>query len=73
MGLDAMIFECHGRTVWFKPGKGVRQGRMLSLCLFNLYAEYIMKNARLDESQAGIKITWRSIDNLIYADDAIRN
>ena len=68
-----MIFECHGRTAWFKLGKGVRQGRMLSLCLFNLYAEYIMKNARLDESQAGIKITWRSIDNLIYADDAIRN
>ena len=66
MGLDAVIFECHGRTAWFKLGKGVHQGCML-------YAEYIMQNAGLDESQAGIKITWRSIDNLIYADDAIRN
>ena len=73
MGLDAVIFECHGRTDWFKPGKEVRQCYILSFCLFNLFAEYIMQNARLDESQAGIKITWRSINNLTYADDAIRN
>ena len=53
---------------WFKIGKGVRQGCLLSPCLFNLYAEYIMWNARLDESQAGIKITGRNINNLIYAD-----
>ena len=53
---------------WFKIGKGVCQGCLLSPCLFNLYAEYIMRNARLDESQAGIKITGRNINNLIYAD-----
>ena len=54
---------------WFKVGKGVRQGCILSPCLFNLYAEYIMWNARLDEAQAGIKIPGRNINNLRYADD----
>ena len=54
---------------WFKTGKGVRQGYMLSPCLFNLYAEYIMRNAVLDEAQAGIKISRRNINNLRYADD----
>ena len=54
---------------WFKIGKGVQQGYILSLCLFNLYAEYIMQNARLEEAQAGIKIARRNINNLRYADD----
>ena len=54
---------------WFKIGKGVCQGCILSLCLFNLYAEYIMRNARLDEAQAGIKIAGRNINNLIYTDN----
>ena len=54
---------------WFKIGKGVRQGCILSPCLFNFYAEYIMWNARLDEAQAGIKISGRNINNLRYADD----
>ena len=54
---------------WFQIGKGVRQGCILSPCLFNLYAEYIMSNARLDEAQAAIKIAGRSINNLRYADD----
>ena len=56
---------------WFKIEKGVRQGCLLSLCLFNLYAEYIMQNARLDEAQAGIKIAGRNINNLRYGDDTI--
>ena len=56
---------------WFKIGKGVHQGYILSPCLFNLYAEYIMWNAGLDESQAGIKIAGRNISNLRYADDTI--
>ena len=56
-------------TDWFKIGKGVLQGYILPLCLFNLYAEYTIRNARLDESQAGIKIARRNIDNLRYADD----
>ena len=56
---------------WFQIGKGVRQGCILSLCLFNLYAEYIMWNARLDKTQAGIKIAGRNINNLRYADDTI--
>ena len=56
-------------TDWFQIGKGVRQGCMLSPCLFNLYAEYIMRNARLEEAQAGIKIAWRNLNNLRYADD----
>ena len=59
----------HGTTDWFQIGKGVRQGCILSLCLFNLYAEYIMGNAGLDEVQAGIKIAGRNINNLRYADD----
>ena len=54
---------------WFQIGKGVRQGCILLTCLFNLNAEYIMQNARLDEAQAGIKIAWRNINNLRYADD----
>ncbi|MES7674995.1 reverse transcriptase domain-containing protein [Cutibacterium acnes] len=59
----------HGTTDWFQIGKGVRQGRILSPCLFNFYAEYIMRNAGLEETQAGIKIAGRSINNLRYADD----
>ena len=57
-------------TDWFHIGKGVRQGCILSLCLFNFYAEYIMRNAGLEEAQAGIKIAKRNINNLRYADDA---
>ena len=56
-------------TDWFQIGKGVRRGYILSPCLFNLYAEYIMRNARLDEAQTGIKIPGRNINNLRYADD----
>ena len=59
----------HGTTDWFQMGKGVRQGCILSPCLFNLYAEYIMRNAGLEEAQAGIKIAGRNINNLRYADD----
>ena len=59
----------HGTTDWFQIGKGVRQGCMLSPCLFNLYAEYIMRNAGLEEEQAGIKIAGRNINNFRYADD----
>ena len=59
----------HGTTDWFQTGKGVRQGCILSPCLFNLYTEYIMWNAGLDEAQAGIKIVGRNINNLRYADD----
>ena len=59
----------HGTTGWFQIGKGVRQGCILSPCLFNLHAEYIMRNAGLEESQAGIKIARRNINNLRYADD----
>ena len=59
----------HGTTDWLQTGKGVRQGCILSPCLFNLYAEYIKRNARLDEAQAGIKIVGRNINNLRYADD----
>ena len=61
----------HGTTDWFQIGKGVRQGCILSPCLFNLYAEYIMRNAGLEEAQAGIKIAGRNINNLRYADDTI--
>ena len=59
----------HGTTDWFQIGKGVRQGCILSPCLFNLYAEYIMRNAGLEEAQAGIKIAGRNINNVRYADD----
>ena len=59
----------HGTTDWFQIGKGVCQGCILSPCLFKLYAEHIMQNVRLDEAQAGIKITGRNINNLRYADD----
>ena len=61
----------HGTTDWFQIRKVVHQGCILSPCLFNLYAEYIMQNARLDEAQAGIKIARRNINNLRYADDTI--
>ena len=60
----------HGTTDWFQIGKGVRQGCILSPCLFNLYAEYIMRSAGLEETQAGIKISRRNINNLRYADAA---
>ena len=68
-GQEATVRTGHGTTDWFQIGKGVHQGCILSPCLFNLYAEYIMKNAGLEEAQAGIKIAWRNINNLRYADD----
>ena len=68
-GQEATVRTGHGTTDWFQIGKGVLQGLILSFCLFNLYAEYIMRNAGLDEAQAGIKITRRNINNLRYADD----
>ena len=68
-GQKATVRTGHGTTDWFQIGKGVCQGYILPLCLFNLYAEYIMRNARLDEAQAGIKIAGRNINNLRYADD----
>ena len=68
-GQEATVRTRHGTTDWFPIGKGVRQGYMLSPCLFNLYAEYIMRNAGLEEAQAGIKIARRNINHLRYADD----
>ena len=68
-GQEATVRTGHGTTDWFQIGKGVRQGCMLSPCLFNLDAEYIMRNAGLEEAQAGIKIARRNINNLRYADD----
>ena len=68
-GQQAIVRTGHRTTDWFQIGKGVRQGCILSPCLFNLYADYIMQNARLDEAQAGIKIAGRNINNLRYADD----
>ena len=68
-GQEATVSTGHGTTDWFQIGKRVRQGRILSPCLFNLYAEYIMRNAGLEEAQAGIKISGRNINNLRYADD----
>ena len=68
-GQEATVRTGHGTTDWFKIGKGVHQGCILSLCLFNLPAEYIMRNAGLEETQAGIKIARRTINNLRYADD----
>ena len=66
---EATVRTGHGTTDWFQIGKGVSQGCILSACLFNLYAEYIMRNARLEEAQAGIKIAKTNINNLRYADD----
>ena len=68
-GQEATVRTGHGTTDWFQIGKGVHQGCMLSPCLFNTYAEYIMRNAGLEEAQAGIKIAGRNINNLRYADD----
>ena len=68
-GQEATVRSGHATTDWFKIGKGVHQGYILSPCLFNLYSEYIMQNAGMDESQARIKIARRSINNLRYADD----
>ena len=68
-GQDVTVKTGHGTTDWFQIGKGVLQGCMLLPCLFNLYAEYIMRNAGLDEAQAGIWIAGRNINNLRYADD----
>ena len=69
-GQEAAVRTLHGIIDWFKIGKGVRQGCILSPCLLNLYAENIMRNARLDEAQAGIKIARRNINHLRYTDDA---
>ena len=68
-GQEATVRTGHDTTDWSQIGKGVRQGCILSPCLFNLYAEYIMRNAGLDEAQAGIRIAGRNINNLKYADD----
>ena len=68
-GQEATVRTGHGTTDWFQIGKGVRQGCTLSPCLFNLYAEYIMRNAGLEAAQAGIKISRRNTNNLRYADD----
>ena len=68
-GQDATVRTGHGTTDWFQIGKGMHQCGILSPCLFNLYAEYIMRNAELDEAQARIKIAMRYINNLKYADD----
>ena len=68
-GQEATVRTGHGTTDWFQIGKGVRQGCILSLCLFNLYAEYIMRDAGMDEAQSEIKISGRDISNLRYADD----
>ena len=70
-GQEATVRTGHGTTDWFKIGKGIQQGSILSPCLFNFYAEDIMWNARLDEAQAGIKIAGRNINNLRYADNTI--
>ena len=68
-GQKAAVRTVHGTTDWFQIGKGIRQGCILSPCLFNLYTEYIRRDTRLDEAQAGIKIAGRNINNLRYADD----
>ena len=70
-GKEATVRTGRGTTDWFQIGKGVRQSWILSPCLFNFYAEYIMRNAGLAEAQAGIKIAGRNINNLRYADDTI--
>ena len=69
-GQEAIVRIGHGTTDWFQIGKGVLEGCILSPCLFNFYAEYIMRNAGLEETQAGIKIAGRNINNLRYADDS---
>ena len=69
VGQEATVRTRHGTTDWFQIGKGVCQGCILSFCLFNSYAEYIMRNAGLEEAQAGIRIAQRNINNLRYADD----
>ena len=68
-GQEATVGTGHGTTDWFQIGKGVHQGCILSLCLFNFYAEYITRNAGLDEAQAAIKIAGKNINNFRYADD----
>ena len=68
-GQEATVRTGHGTTDWFQIGKGVCQGCILSPCLFNFYAEYLMRNVGLEEAQAGIKIAGRNINNLRYADD----
>ena len=68
-GQEAIVRTGHGTTDWFQIGKGVRQGCILSPCLFNFYAEYIMRNTELEEAQVGIKIARRNTNNLRYADD----
>ena len=70
-GQETTVRIGHGTTDWFQIRKGVHQGSILSLCLFNLYAEYIMENVRLDEAQAGVKIMGRNINNFRYADVTI--
>ena len=70
-GQEATVRTGHETTDWFKTGKGIHQDCILSPCLFSLYAEYTMRNVRLDEAQAGIKVARRSINNLIYVDDTI--
>ena len=69
VGQEATVRTGHGTTDWFQTGKGVRQCCILSPCLFNLHAEYIMRNAGLEETQAGIKIAGRNINNLRYGED----
>ena len=68
-GQEATVETGHGKTDWFRIGKGVCQGSILSCCLFNFYAEYIMRNAGLEEEQAGSNMARRNINNLRYADD----
>ena len=68
-GQEATVRTGHGTTGWFQTGKGIHQGCILSPCFFNLYAEYIMRNAGLDEGQAGIKIAGRNINNLRHTDN----
>ena len=70
-GQEATVRTRHGKMDWFQIGKGVCQGCILSPCLFNLYVEYIMRNAAVDEAQTGIKIAGRNINNLRYADDTM--
>ena len=72
-GQEATVRTEHGTTDWIQIGKGVHQGCILSPCLFNLYAEYIIKNTGLDEAQAGIKTAGKNINNLRYADDTTLN